>query len=124
VIDASHTKRLAAIGVEAAAERPAGHGAVWSPKRATTVLTATPPPTPTSTAEIGTAIAVASPAADDVARPPGSSPRVRRTFRLASAARSKPHIERRFSMPWGRPVGQMLTSSTGAVGDLGVVGQR
>ncbi|HMC80776.1 MAG TPA: TIGR03617 family F420-dependent LLM class oxidoreductase, partial [Acidimicrobiia bacterium] len=105
-----HTKRLAAIGAEAAAAEAAGHGAVWVSETGNDpFLHSHAAAVATSTAEIGTAIAVA------FARSPMT---VAQTawqladvsggrFRLGLGSQVKAHIERRFSMPWGRPVEQM-----------------
>ena len=55
-----HTKRLAAIGAEAAAAEAAGHGAVWVSETGNDpFLHSHAAAVATSTAEIGTAIAVA-----------------------------------------------------------------
>ena len=111
VIDALvHTKWLVAIGAEAAAAEAAGHGAVWVSETGNDpFLHSYAAATATSSAEIGTAIAVA------FARSPMT---VAQTawqladvsggrFRLGLGSQVKAHIERRFSMPWGRPVEQM-----------------
>ncbi len=105
-----HTKRLAAVGAEAAAAEATGHSAVWVSETGNDpFLHSHAAATATSSAEIGTAIAVA------FARSPMT---VAQTawqladvsggrFRLGLGSQVKAHVERRFSMPWGRPVEQM-----------------
>lgn len=105
-----HTKWLVAIGAEAAAAEAAGHGAVWVSETGNDpFLHSYAAATSTNSAEIGTAIAVA------FARSPMT---VAQTawqladvsggrFRLGLGSQVKAHIERRFSMRWGRPVEQM-----------------
>ena len=105
-----HTKRLAAVSAEAGAAEAAGHSAVWVSETGNDpFLHSYAAATATSSAEVGTAIAVA------FARSPMT---VAQTawqladvsggrFRLGLGSQVKAHVERRFSMPWGRPVEQM-----------------
>lgn len=109
-LDATLGADLGSIGANAAAAERAGYDGVW------TAEVATDPFMPlavaaehTSTATLGTSIAVA------FARSPMTVATIANDLQRFSQGRLilglgsqiKPHIERRFSMPWSRPAARM-----------------
>lgn len=105
-----HTKRLALIGSEAGAAERAGHSTVWMSETGNDpFLHSHAAAVATAACGIGTAVAVA------FARSPMT---VAQTawqladvsggrFRLGLGSQVRAHVEKRFSMPWGKPVEQM-----------------
>lgn len=105
-----HTKRLGEVGDLAARAEQVGHHAVWVTEEGTDpLLHAYAASLATRRATTGTAITVA------FARSPMTVAQT--AWQLAGAAdgrfvlglgsQVKAHVERRYSMPWGRPVAQM-----------------
>ncbi len=105
-----HTKDLRSVGPLADNAERSGHQRVWVTEEGTDpFLSAYAAVLATSHAAVGTAVAVA------FARSPMTvamsawqlADQSEGRFILGLGSQVKAHIERRFSMPWGKPVGQM-----------------
>jgi probable F420-dependent oxidoreductase len=105
-----HTKRLSEVGGLAARAEHAGHHAVWVTEEGTDpLLHAHAASLATARCQTGTAITVA------FARSPMTVAQTAWQLSEASGGRFvlglgsqvKAHVERRYSMPWGKSVGQM-----------------
>jgi probable F420-dependent oxidoreductase len=105
-----HAKDLGTIGAEAARAEQLGHDSVWVTEEGTDpFLQAHAAATATTDVRVGTAVTVA------FARSPMTT--ATSAWQLASVSggrfvlglgsQVKAHIERRYSMPWGKPVAQM-----------------
>jgi len=105
-----HTKQLRIAGAQAARAEKLGHASVWVTEEGTDpFLQAYAAATATSNVRVGTAVTVA------FARSPMTT--ATSAWQLASVSEGrfvlgigsqvKAHIERRYSMPWGKPLAQM-----------------
>lgn len=109
-LDATLGADLSVIGANAAAAEAAGYDGIWTAEVATDpFLPLAVAAEHTSTAALGTSIAVA------FARSPMTVATIasdlqrysQGRFILGLGSQIKPHIERRFSMPWSRPAARM-----------------